>query len=135
MRATCLCGAVEITLPERPTSVTFCDCSLCRKLGAVWSYFSKGAVAVTGPTRAFARSDVPHPSVEAHVCDTCGATTHWLATESSGHDRMGANMRLFHPDDLVGMEARFMDGLGWDGVAAPQQRRSPGTIGEDVLVA
>ncbi|MBV7266454.1 GFA family protein [Erythrobacter ani] len=135
MRAVCPCGAIAITLPQRPTSVTFCDCSLCRKLGAIWSYYPKAAVAVTGLTHVFTRSDVENPSVEAHFCGTCGATTHWQPTASNGNDRMGANMRLFQPEDLTGIEARFMDGIGWDGRSSPRERRPSGIIGKDVVIA
>ena len=44
-------------------------------------------------------------------------------------------MRLFHPAEVDGLEARFMDGLGWDGQSPPQERRPPGIVGVDVLIA
>ncbi|MHA7819677.1 MAG: GFA family protein [Erythrobacter sp.] len=134
MRASCLCGEVTITLPSRPTAVTFCDCSPCRKSGAAWSYFPRGAVSVSGATRAYLRRDVPDPVVEVHHCPKCGAATHWIATAASGIDRMGANMRLFPPSEVAGMQARFMDGVAWDGESEPSLRRPDGTLGEDAFV-
>ena len=134
MRATCLCGGVTITLPSRPDMITFCDCSLCRKAGAAWSYFAREAVQVSGLTRSYLREDVESPSVELHYCGRCGVTTHWIATRGSGIDRMGANMRLFEPPDIAGMGARFMDGANWDGVSEPELRRPDGVIGEDAFI-
>ncbi|EAQ27739.1 hypothetical protein NAP1_09102 [Erythrobacter sp. NAP1] len=90
---------------------------------------------MTGETVCFQREDIDNPIVELHSCSHCGATTHWIASEASQVDRMGANMRLFHPAELAGIEARFMDGLGWDGVSEPSERRERGVIGQDVLIA
>ena len=135
MKAACLCGRVSVTIPDRPTSVTFCDCNLCRKSGAVWSYFPRGALEISGETRRYLREDVNNPVVEVHSCSHCATTTHWISTRASGIDRMGVNMRLFQPAEVAGLEARFMDGLGWDGLSAPSERRPPGKIGVDVSIA
>ncbi|AWW75479.1 aldehyde-activating protein [Erythrobacter sp. KY5] len=135
MKASCLCDRVTITLPERPTSITFCDCNLCRKSGAAWSYFARGALIVNGETDCFQRGDIDDPMVELHSCSHCAVTTHWIASDASQVDRMGANMRLFNPSEVAGIEARFMDGLGWDGVSEIRERRERGVIGQDVLIA
>ncbi|WP_255478515.1 hypothetical protein [Erythrobacter sp. THAF29] len=44
-------------------------------------------------------------------------------------------MRLFDPTETEGIEARFMDGVGWDGVSETTEKRPRGTIGVDVLIA
>lgn len=135
MRASCLCGEVTLTLPSRPDAITFCDCSVCRKLGAVWSYFARGAVGIEGETRMFMRTDMDNPVVELNACPRCSATTHWNASPASGHDRMGVNMRLFDPEQCAGMEAWVTDGRGWDRQSTPDLRRPLGIVGEDVLIA
>ena len=38
MTGTCLCGAVTVTVDDRPDYIHDCNCSLCRKAGAAWGY-------------------------------------------------------------------------------------------------
>lgn len=54
--ATCHCGAVEIRLAAAPAQVTHCNCSLCRRYGALWTYVPlAGATFVkAGPTDTYA---------------------------------------------------------------------------------
>ena len=67
------------------------------------------------------RADRDEPAVVLHFCPRCGCTTHWTPTKvfvarTGAADRMGANMRLFDRAALTGIELRFPDGQGWDGV-------------------
>jgi hypothetical protein len=33
---TCHCGAVHISIPRAPDTLTNCDCSICRRYGLLW---------------------------------------------------------------------------------------------------
>jgi hypothetical protein len=48
LQGTCHCGAVRLTLPSRPQKAIRCNCSLCRRVGAVWAYYEFGAVTIHG---------------------------------------------------------------------------------------
>jgi hypothetical protein len=37
-RSACHCGAVRIILEPAPTRVRDCNCSICRRYGALWAY-------------------------------------------------------------------------------------------------
>ena len=37
IEAACHCGAVRLSVPSAPDTVTECNCSICRRLGARWA--------------------------------------------------------------------------------------------------
>jgi len=39
LQGSCDCGAVQIELDDAPDEVTTCNCGICRRYGALWSYF------------------------------------------------------------------------------------------------
>jgi hypothetical protein len=120
LEASCHCGAVEVQIAKRPDYLNECNCSLCNSHGVWWGYFVPAEVKVTGKTRAYRRVDRDEPAVELHFCGVCGCTIHWTLLpafhEKVGEDRMGVNLRLFEREALMGIELRFPDGKGWDGI-------------------
>ena len=109
MKGECLCRRVAITMSGRPEWMNACNCALCWKLGTLWAYLPGAEVAVTGETGRYRREDVAQNHIDAHFCARCGTTTHWTPIDPDG-DRVGINMRLFDPADLIGVEVRYEDG-------------------------
>jgi hypothetical protein len=99
IEAACHCGAVRLTAPTAPETVTECNCSICRKLAARWAYYSPSQVGMprAGSTQPYVWGD---RMLAFHRCKTCGVTTHWQSLDGA-QDRMGVN-------------ARLVDGLAWD---------------------
>jgi len=127
-KASCHCGAVQVTIAHLPDYMQNCNCSLCRKSGSVWGYFGAADVEVLGETKSYQRRDCSEPAIQLHFCKTCGSTTHWCLIEdfkqrTKAEDRIGVNMRLFEELELVGTELRFPDGKNWAGDGAFTYRR------------
>lgn len=134
MRGSCHCGRVSVEIQRAPEYINLCDCSLCRKLGGAWGYFSASEVSVSGTTGTYRRKDYEKPAVEVHFCTHCSSTTHWFLTEHHEGDRMGVNMRMFSPDDITGIELRTLDGHNWFGEGAARHRRAVGHVNQDVFL-
>ena len=130
MTGKCSCGAIMITLTQKPAFINDCDCSFCSPMDAWWGYFKPDDVRVVGHTASFQRIDRAQPAVDAHYCATCGSTTHWTLRPHLGNDTMGVNMRLFDIFDLQGVEHRFPDGAGWDGSSAYGYRKPSAVVGD-----
>ncbi|WP_300393263.1 hypothetical protein [Henriciella sp.] len=133
MTANCLCGAVSVTINDRPDFIHDCNCSLCRKTGSAWGYFPSASVSATGQTVSFVRTDKPDAGVAVHACPTCSATTHFELTnafkmQNEGADLTGVNMRLFDPVELEGVEVRYPNGRDWAGEGPFDYRRDTMTI-------
>ena len=99
IEASCHCGAVHIEIADPPESVLECGCSICRRLGALWSYYEPGQVRLIPPSGATAIYTWGRKSIEFHTCKVCGCTTHWSAVDKSVN-RMGVNARLMEPTVL-----------------------------------
>jgi hypothetical protein len=111
----CHCGAVHLSLRTKPAYVNDCNCSLCSNAGALWGYFAPSDVSINGETQLYTRLDRKQPGVTIHFCGKCGAATHWSPMPHIPQTMMGANMRLFDPSGLIGVELRFPNGRDWDG--------------------
>jgi hypothetical protein len=110
--AECHCGAVRIVVPAAPEQVTDCNCSICRRLGALWAYYPVSQVKIIGveATGDYVRHDRPDAGYIAfRHCRTCGCTTHWTSVDTS-HDQMGVNARLMDPKVTAAARVRRLDG-------------------------
>ena len=121
LKFSCLCGRVRIEVAKRPDFINECNCILCSKSGARWSYFHPSDVKIEGSTKGYRRTDKDDPAAEVHSCEHCGSTTHFTLTESAidkfGNVQAGINMLLADENDLDGIELRFPNGRDWSGGA------------------
>jgi len=109
IEASCHCGAIRLDIAQAPAAVTSCNCSICRRYGVLWAYYSPSQVTLrpdNGPTDIYMWDD---RAIEFHRCRTCGCVTHWAAVDRT-LDRMGVNARLMDPDVLAGARVRHLDG-------------------------
>jgi hypothetical protein len=108
IESSCHCGAVKLEIATAPETVTDCDCSICRRYGVLWAYYSPRDVRLDGATDIYMWND---QSIEFHRCRNCGCVTHWAAVDGT-LDRMGVNARLMAPDILARARIRRLDGAG-----------------------
>ncbi len=97
VKASCHCGAIIIEIPKLPDEVVECNCSICRRLGALWVYHPPEEVVTLhseGATLTYAWAD---RTLEFHSCRKCSCTTHWLP--------------LIDEYKVMGVNARMIDGL------------------------
>lgn len=120
LSATCHCGAVRIEIPFRPTEVTNCNCSICRRIGGLWAYYEVGTVNVIGHPEHTAEYIQGDRTLRLIRCKHCGCVTHWEPLDPS-YPRQGVNIRNFEPSDIGQVNIRLLDGadtweyVEWDG--------------------
>jgi hypothetical protein len=110
LSGTCHCGAIRIELPSTPETATDCNCSLCRRLGALWAYYPWGTVRIEGHpgnTAGYVQGDKTLRTVR---CATCGCVTHWEPLDPQPETRHGVNLRLFDTKLLEAVRIRRLDG-------------------------
>jgi len=120
LSATCHCGAVRVEIPHRPTEATNCNCSVCRRLGALWAYYEVGTVKFTGHpghTDEYIQGD---RTLRVVRCRNCGCTTHWEPLDPTRHVKLGVNIRNFEPQAIGPVRIRPLDGADtWKYLDAP----------------
>jgi hypothetical protein len=110
----CHCGNAHWTLEGDPGSITACNCTLCRRYGALWAYDYEGErVHVNGPTKTYTRAERREPALEIQFCATCACVLSWrgLGLGENGRRRMAVNIRLAPPDAVAHLPIDHFDGL------------------------
>lgn len=111
LEGACHCGAVTWTLEVGPDAATACNCSVCRRYGALWAYGYQGeGVRLTGAIRQYSWGD---RSLAFGFCGDCGCVVCWqaLAPNAQGRLRIAVNLRMAEPDEVADIPIRHFDGL------------------------
>ena len=114
LEGSCHCGATGWRLDGQPGPVTACNCTLCRRYGALWVYDYEGErVTVHGLTATFRRVGKADPALEIVFCPTCAGVLAWrgLRLEPDGRRRMADNIRLAPPVPVAELPIDHFDGL------------------------
>ena len=111
---TCHCGAARWTLQGDPGSITACNCTLCRRYGALWAYdYENERIALEGETSAYTRVGKADPALEIRFCPTCAGVLAWrgLRLQPDGRRRIAVNVRLAEPEAVAHLDIDHFDGL------------------------
>ena len=114
LRGDCHCGGAHWLLEGDPGSVTACNCTLCRRYGALWAYdYEDERVRLIGPSVAYTRVGKADPALEIRFCPTCGCVLGWrgLRVDAEGRRRMAVNVRLGPPEVVAALPIDHFDGL------------------------
>jgi hypothetical protein len=110
IEGSCLCGAVHWRHDGIPERATACNCTACRRYGALWGYDYEGeGIHVSGETRAYVRG----VALAFHFCPTCGNLAFWrgLERKADGRLRIAVNLRLAEPDAVADIPVDHFDGF------------------------
>lgn len=107
----CQCGAIAFEVTADVDRTITCNCSRCRRLGAVLTFVPAAAFRLTadGPTTEyrFNRHVISH-----RFCPTCGIQP-YATGEQDGQTIMAVNVNC-----LDGVDARALDSQVVDGASA-----------------
>jgi hypothetical protein len=106
----CHCGMVRWSFDGVPADATACNCTICRRYGALWAYDWEGErIRVSGPARAYVRGK----TLGFHFCADCACVAYWRALKpgKDGRRRIAVNLRLAEPEAVAGIVIDHFDGL------------------------
>lgn len=111
IRGQCHCGAVSWQFTGRPPYATSCNCSICKRYGALWAYGDTDSIRLQAQPAA----SVPYlhgdKTLAFHHCATCGCVTHWAALAAeNGIWRVAVNLRMAEQNVIAGLRIRHFDG-------------------------
>jgi hypothetical protein len=106
---------VRIEAPGAPEWLGSCNCSICRRTGALMAYYpDDGSVKISGETEPYIWGD---RMIALHHCPVCACFTDWRSTGES-YGKVGVNARLLDgfavtkagpTFDGEPLEVRFLD--------------------------
>jgi hypothetical protein len=110
IRAACHCGAVRFEIAEPPSWVLDCNCTLCRRYGALWSYYhppDHAKLTSKPDPEATETYEWGDRGLAFHRCKTCGCVSH-VAVAADGFIFI-VNARMMAGLDPAKVTVRRMD--------------------------
>lgn len=108
--ASCHCGSVRISVATLPDRVTDCNCSICRRYGALWAYYRQDQARLVAKPGALAAYLWGDRSIEFYHCTECGCVTHYESTEKGPESRFVINARMWPLEIRETLPIRRLDG-------------------------
>lgn len=111
LKGSCHCGAVTWEFEGIPDSATACNCTVCRRYGALWAYdWVDEGIRVSGDTKSYVRGD---KMLGFHFCPNCGCVAYWrgLQAHPDGRTRIAVNVRLTDPEPVAKVPIRHFEGF------------------------
>ena len=112
LEGSCHCGTVKWSYPLKLESVTACNCTLCRRYGALWAYgHLEEGIKVSGETSAYMRGRKINGY---HFCKQCGCLAYYLCNTANkeGQFRIAVNLRMIsEPEKIASLPIDHFEGL------------------------
>ncbi len=114
LEGSCHCGDAHWKLEGDPGPATACNCTLCRRYGALWAYDYEGErIHILGQSASYTRTGKDDPSLEIRFCPSCAGVICWrsLRLDADGRRRIAVNLRLAPPEAVAALPIDHFDGL------------------------
>ena len=112
LQGSCLCQSVQWSYDATLECVTACNCTACRRYGAMQAYGYAGKeISVSGDTHSYARGK---KDLSFHFCPQCGCLVYWRANSDNnkGQRRIAVNVRMAnHHEDVMALPIDHFDGF------------------------
>jgi hypothetical protein len=125
VRAACHCTAVRLEIDPLPDWVLDCNCTICRRYGAIWAYPDAKHVRIVRGEDATETYMWGDRELAFHRCKACGCVTHFTALDTDPPRIYGVNVRMIPTLDPSSVRLRQKDnghtGYFWTRAASPPE--------------
>lgn len=124
VRAACHCTAVRFKV-KMPEWVLDCNCTICRRYGALWTYPQPDEVELIQGTDATDTYVWGDRELAFHRCKECGCVTHFSTLPPAPPRVYGVNARMIPALDPARVQLRQKDnghtGFFWTRSSEPPE--------------
>ena len=106
IRAACHCTEVRLEIERAPSWVLDCNCTLCRRYGALWAYPKPGEVTVVSGADATDTYLWNDRMIAFHRCKQCGCIVYMMAVATDPPRIYGFNARMIPTLDPASVQLR-----------------------------
>lgn len=112
LSGSCHCGAVSLEINRKPRQLTECNCSICRRYGALWAYYTRKTVRITCSTpESLSAYMWGNKSIEFYHCAKCGCVVFYERSKKIGEKTtVAVNARMLRPQEIAHVRIRKLDG-------------------------
>jgi hypothetical protein len=108
--ADCHCGRIRIEVAGAPEYLIDCNCSICRRYGALWAFYPLQGARIQGAAEHADGYIWGEKTITTFRCSHCGCVTHWEPLQPRTDSKFAINARLLAPDALREVRVRRFDG-------------------------
>lgn len=114
--SSCHCGALSATVDEElPTQGMTCNCSICRRKGALWHPVADEDLRILTGEADLVLYQFNTKTAKHYFCRHCGI--HPFARPRLDPSRWAFNVRCVDGLDLASLKIRAFDGDNWEATA------------------
>ena len=110
VRGSCHCGRIAYTLDAEPTEAIECNCSICRRKGAVLAAFAPEQFHLETSRDDIAVYTFGRHAIRHQHCKTCGCSPFSEGTGPDGSPMVAINLRCAEGIDLSALKITPFDG-------------------------
>ena len=107
----CHCGEVRFEVTADVSSVTACNCSICQKRGALWTFVSPERFALRAGSDDLRDYQFAKKVIHHLFCPQCGVGSFSRGhSPKSGQEMIAINVRCLDDVDITGLKVTPFDG-------------------------
>jgi hypothetical protein len=114
-QGSCHCGRVTFELKAELGTVVDCNCSLCRRRGALWHGASESSLRIVTGEQDLVHYQFNTRTAQHYFCGHCGI--HPFARPRLDPSKWVVNVRCIDDVDLSSLPVRRFDGEHWEEAA------------------
>lgn len=120
-QGSCHCGRVRFELQARIDHVVDCNCSICRRRGALWHGALDSSLRVLSGESDLALYQFNTKTAKHYFCRHCGI--HPFARPRIAPDHWVVNVRCIDDINLTSLKVQQFDGEHWEEAARAFRER------------
>ena len=110
----CHCGKVTLSVnADTPTEAISCNCSICRRKGPLYAFYSPEEVTVDQGEADLVTYQFNRHVIDHRFCATCGCQTHAQGVKRDGTPMRAVNLRCAPDIDLDALTLKKVDGASF----------------------
>jgi hypothetical protein len=119
-RGSCHCGRVTFEVEAEIKSVTECNCSMCKRKGALYQKAEVEQLRILSGEDALTAYKFNTETATHYFCRSCGI--HPFHRPRLAPERWTVNVRCLDDVDLSTLKVRLFDGQNWEAAAAGEEK-------------
>lgn len=110
IHGSCHCGRVAFSADLEPTEAIDCNCSICRRKGALLAFAAPDKFTLETPREALSTYTFRKHVIRHHFCEVCGCAPFSEGTGPDGQPMVAINLRCVEGLDLSKIKIMPFDG-------------------------
>ena len=106
----CHCGNVRYEVTTALTPILDCNCSMCQKRGALWTYVGPDDFKLLQGDGALTDYQFNTRRIHHLFCATCGIASFGRGSDAEGNEGVGINVRCLDDIDIKALTLTPYDG-------------------------